>query len=60
MIIHRIPHAVGILGHEDAVTLTAIGLHALTTPRGQEAAGIVFYDGSVFHAEKQMGLVGDH
>jgi len=49
----------GILGHEDAATLTALGLHALQH-RGQEAAGIVSYDGSVFHAEKQMGLVGDH
>lgn len=49
----------GILGHEDAATLTALGLHALQH-RGQEAAGIVSYDGSVFHAEKRMGLVGDH
>jgi len=49
----------GILGHEDAATLTALGLHALQH-RGQEAAGIVSYDGAMFHAEKQMGLVGDH
>lgn len=49
----------GILGHEDAATLTALGLHALQH-RGQEAVGIVSYDGSVFHAEKRMGLVGDH
>jgi len=49
----------GILGHEDAVPLTALGLHALQH-RGQEAAGIVSYDGVQFHAEKQMGLVGDH
>jgi len=49
----------GILGHEDAATLTALGLHALQH-RGQEAAGIVSYDGAQFHAEKQMGLVGDH
>jgi len=49
----------GILGHEDAATLTALGLHALQH-RGQEAAGIVSYDGTMFHAEKQMGLVGDH
>jgi len=49
----------GILGHEDAATLTALGLHALQH-RGQEAAGIVSYDGVQFHAEKQMGLVGDH
>jgi len=49
----------GILGHEDASALTALGLHALQH-RGQEAAGIVSYDGLQFHAEKQMGLVGDH
>jgi len=49
----------GILGHQDAATLTALGLHALQH-RGQEAAGIVCYDGVQFHAEKQMGLVGDH
>ncbi|GAI49381.1 unnamed protein product, partial [marine sediment metagenome] len=30
----------GILGHPDAATLTALGLHALQH-RGQEAAGIV-------------------
>ncbi|UXM94208.1 amidophosphoribosyltransferase [Bartonella sp. HY329] len=49
----------GILGHEDAATLTALGLHALQH-RGQEAAGIVSYDGAAFYSEKQMGLVGDH
>jgi len=49
----------GILGHEDASALTALGLHALQH-RGQEAAGIVSYDGAQFHAEKHMGLVGDH
>ena len=30
----------GILGHPDAATLTALGLHALQH-RGQEAAGLV-------------------
>lgn len=49
----------GILGHNDAAALTALGLHALQH-RGQEAAGIVSYDGAVFHQEKHMGLVGDH
>ena len=34
----------GILGHPDAAALTALGLHALQH-RGQEAAGIVSYDG---------------
>ena len=49
----------GILGHPDAATLTALGLHALQH-RGQEAAGIVSFDGKQFRAEKHMGLVGDH
>ncbi len=49
----------GILGHEDAATLTALGLHALQH-RGQEAAGIVCFDGQQFHSERRMGLVGDH
>jgi amidophosphoribosyltransferase len=49
----------GIFGHPDAAALTALGLHALQH-RGQEAAGIVTFDGSRFHAERRMGLVGDH
>ena len=49
----------GILGHPDAAALTALGLHALQH-RGQEAAGIVTFDGQQFHTEKRMGLVGDH
>lgn len=49
----------GILGHPDAATLTALGLHALQH-RGQEAAGIVSFDGRQFYQEKRMGLVGDH
>ncbi|KEG19996.1 amidophosphoribosyltransferase [Bartonella bacilliformis] len=49
----------GILGHEDAATLTALGLHALQH-RGQEAAGIVSYHNQVFYQEKHLGLVGDH
>jgi amidophosphoribosyltransferase len=49
----------GILGHPEAATLTALGLHALQH-RGQEAAGIVSFDGRQFHTEKRMGLVGDH
>lgn len=49
----------GILGHEDAAALTALGLHALQH-RGQEAAGIVSFDGTQFHSERHMGLVGDH
>ncbi|MBL8791536.1 MAG: amidophosphoribosyltransferase [Rhizobiales bacterium] len=49
----------GIYGHPDAAALTALGLHALQH-RGQEAAGIVSFDGTRFHAERRMGLVGDH
>ncbi len=49
----------GIFGHPDAAALTALGLHALQH-RGQEAAGIVSFDGTRFHAERRMGLVGDH
>ena len=49
----------GILGHPEAATLTALGLHALQH-RGQEAAGIVSFDGAQFHSERQLGLVGDH
>ncbi|MCV0371518.1 MAG: amidophosphoribosyltransferase [Filomicrobium sp.] len=49
----------GILGHPDAAALTALGLHALQH-RGQEAAGIVTYDGHQFHSERRLGLVGDN
>lgn len=48
----------GIYGHNDAAALTTLGLHALQH-RGQEAAGIVSYDGSQFHAERHRGLIGD-
>ena len=37
----------GIYGHADAAALTALGLHALQH-RGQEAAGIVSFDGRLF------------
>ena len=49
----------GIFGHADAATLTALGLHALQH-RGQEAAGIVSFDGERFQTERRLGLVGDH
>src|SRR5258705_8778118 len=48
----------GIYGHPDAAAITALGLHALQH-RGQEAAGIVSYDGKRFHSERRLGLVGD-
>src|ERR1700709_327605 len=49
----------GIYGHPDAAAITALGLHALQH-RGQEAAGIVSFDGKRFHSERRMGLVGDN
>ncbi|MFL6937461.1 MAG: amidophosphoribosyltransferase [Xanthobacteraceae bacterium] len=48
----------GIFGHPDAAAITALGLHALQH-RGQEAAGIVSFDGHRFHSERRLGLVGD-
>src|SRR5471030_2405481 len=48
----------GIFGHPDAAAITALGLHALQH-RGQEAAGIVSFDGARFHSERRLGLVGD-
>ncbi|MBC7836484.1 amidophosphoribosyltransferase [Acetobacteraceae bacterium] len=49
----------GVFGHPNAAALTALGLHALQH-RGQEAAGIVTYDGVQFHIERHLGLVGDN
>jgi amidophosphoribosyltransferase len=48
----------GVFNHPDAAALTALGLHALQH-RGQEAAGIVTFDGTQFHSERRLGLVGD-
>ncbi len=48
----------GVFGHPDAAALAVLGLHALQH-RGQEAAGIVTFDGDGFHAERHVGLVGD-
>jgi len=58
----RLREACGVFGifqNTDAATLTALGLHALQH-RGQEAAGIVAFDGNRYHSERRMGLVGDH
>jgi len=49
----------GIFGHPDAAAVTALGLHALQH-RGQEAAGIVAFDGKRFSSERRMGLVSEH
>ncbi len=48
----------GIWNYEDAAAITALGLHALQH-RGQEACGIVTYDGERFNSERRLGLVGD-
>ncbi|MCB1439310.1 MAG: amidophosphoribosyltransferase [Nitratireductor sp.] len=48
----------GIYGHNDAAALTTLGLHSLQH-RGQEAAGIVSFDGKQFRAERHRGLIGD-
>ncbi len=49
----------GIFGHPEASAIAALGLHALQH-RGQEAAGIVSFDGQHFRSERRMGLVGDY
>jgi amidophosphoribosyltransferase len=49
----------GIFGHGDAAALTTLGLHALQH-RGQEASGIVSFDGVNFHAHHAAGHVGDN
>ena len=48
----------GIYGTSDAAAHTALGLHALQH-RGQEASGIVTFDGKLFHNHRAAGLVGD-
>ncbi len=46
----------GVYGTPSASAMTALGLHALQH-RGQEAAGIVSFDGVEFHARRAMGHV---
>jgi amidophosphoribosyltransferase len=48
----------GIYGDSDGAAHAALGLHALQH-RGQEAAGIVTFDGKQFHAHRDVGQVGD-
>ncbi|MCO5062998.1 MAG: amidophosphoribosyltransferase [Rhizobiaceae bacterium] len=48
----------GIFGRQDAAAIVTLGLHALQH-RGQEAAGIVSFDGAQFHIERHVGLIGD-
>ena len=49
----------GVFGTADAGAITTLGLHSLQH-RGQEAAGIVSFDGERFHAERHIGLIGDN
>ncbi|MGF1544743.1 MAG: amidophosphoribosyltransferase [Parvularculaceae bacterium] len=55
----------GIIGTDDAASITALGLHALQH-RGQEAAGIASVDPDAegasarFHTERGLGLVTDY
>ena len=49
----------GIYGVEEAAVMTALGLHALQH-RGQEATGIISYDGQTYHAHRGLGHVGEN
>lgn len=49
----------GITGKDSAGAMTALGLHALQH-RGQEASGIVAFDGEHFHAHHALGHVGEN
>ncbi len=46
----------GVIGAKEASAMTALGLHALQH-RGQEAVGIVSYDGKDFFARRGLGHV---
>jgi len=48
----------GISGTQDAAAHTALGLHALQH-RGQEASGIVAFDGQRFNAHRGLGHVSE-
>ena len=49
----------GIYGNNEAHLLTALGLHALQH-RGQEATGMVSFDGEKFNSFKGIGHVGEN
>ena len=49
----------GIHGTPESSVHTALGLHALQH-RGQEASGIVSFDGKNFHAHRGVGHVGEN
>ena len=46
----------GVIGTKDAAAVTALGLHALQH-RGQEAVGIISYDGAEFYSRRGLGHV---
>ncbi len=50
---------IGISSHKEAAKLAFMGLYALQH-RGEEAAGIISYDGRHVHSIKEPGLVADH
>ena len=49
----------GVYGTSEAHLLTALGLHALQH-RGQEATGMVSFDGQQFNSHRGLGHVGDN
>ena len=49
----------GVYGTSEAHVLTALGLHALQH-RGQEATGMVSFDGQQFNSHRGLGHVGDN
>lgn len=49
----------GAIGAPDAAAITALGLHALQH-RGQEAAGIVSFDGTEFFVRRGLGHVAEN
>ena len=49
---------IGIANHKEAAKLAFLGLYALQH-RGEEAAGIISYDGRNIHSVKKLGLVED-
>jgi amidophosphoribosyltransferase len=70
MIVDSLPHEAddhfhdecgvfGIFGRQDAAVVATLGLHALQH-RGQEAAGIVSFDGTQFCVERHVGLISDN
>jgi amidophosphoribosyltransferase len=70
MIVDSLPHEAddhfhdecgvfGIFGRQDAAVVATLGLHSLQH-RGQEAAGIVSFDGTQFYVERHVGLISDN